>query len=94
MMWIDVASIATAPINSVDVVLQDEQVLANDMVVPAMRPDGSSVDLIGLPFKLSATPGAPGAAPPEPGQDNVAVLGEYLGLSADDVAALAAEGAI
>ncbi|MEX2617222.1 MAG: CoA transferase [Alphaproteobacteria bacterium] len=91
---IENAGIATAPINSVDTVLQDEQVLANDMVVPAMRPDGSSVDLIGLPFKLSGTPGAPGAAPPEPGQHNAEVFGDYLGLSAAEVAALAEEGAI
>jgi crotonobetainyl-CoA:carnitine CoA-transferase CaiB-like acyl-CoA transferase len=94
LVQIENAGIATAPINSLDQVLQDEQVLANDMVIPAKRPDGSTVDLLGLPFKLSGTPGTPGAAPPEPGQHNAEVLGEYLGMSAEQVAALAAEGAI
>jgi crotonobetainyl-CoA:carnitine CoA-transferase CaiB-like acyl-CoA transferase len=94
LVRIENAGIATAPINSLDQVLQDEQVLANDMVIPAQRPDGSTVDLLGLPFKLSGTPGHPGAAPPEPGQHNEEVLGAYLGLSPEEVAALAAEGAI
>lgn len=94
LVLIEKAGIATAPINSVDTVLQDEQVLANDMVVPATRPDGSTVDLLGLPFKLSATPGLTGAAPPEPGQHNEEVFADYLGLSPAEVAALADDGAI
>jgi crotonobetainyl-CoA:carnitine CoA-transferase CaiB-like acyl-CoA transferase len=90
----EAAGVATAPMNTIDQVFQDEQVLANDMVVPAKRPDGTTVDLLGLPFKLSGTPGNPGAAPPEPGQHNESVFGELLGLSADDVQALQNDGAI
>lgn len=88
------AGVPTAPMNRLDQVLQDEQVLANDMVVPAARPDGSTVDLLGLPFKLSGTPGKPGAAPPEPGQHNESVFGELLGLSPEEVQALKEAGAI
>lgn len=91
---IEEAGIATAPINSVDTALQDEQVLANDMVVSALRPDGTTVDLLGLPFKLSGTPGLPGTAPPEPGQHNEEVFGTLLGLSPEQVRALASEGTI
>ena len=80
--------------NRLDQVLQDEQVLANEMVIPAARPDGSTGNLLGLPFKLSGTPGQPGAAPPEPGQHNETVFAELLGLSKDDILALHAEGAI
>jgi len=95
--WTDrfeAAGVATAPMNRLDQVLQDEQVLANDMVVPAARPDGSTVDLLGLPFKLSGTPGKPGAAPPEPGQHNETVFAELLDLSQEDIQALKDAGAI
>jgi crotonobetainyl-CoA:carnitine CoA-transferase CaiB-like acyl-CoA transferase len=95
--WTDrfeAAGVATAPMNRLDQVLQDEQVLANDMVVPAARPDGSTVDLLGLPFKLSGTPGEPGAAPPEPGQHNETVFAELLDLSIEEIRALQDEGAI
>ncbi len=91
---LEAVGVATAPMNRLDQVLRDEQVLANDMVVPAAYPDGSTVDLLGLPFKLSGTPGEPGAAPPEPGQHNETVFAELLGLSNKDIRALKDEGAI
>jgi len=91
---LETAGVATAPMNRLDQVLQDEQVLANDMVVPAALPDGSTVNLLGLPFKLSGTPGQPGAAPPEPGQHNEMVLVEMLGLSPNEIRELQDEGAI
>ena len=91
---LETAGVATAPMNRLDQVLQDEQVLANDMVVPAALPDGSTVNLLGLPFKLSGTPGQPGAPPPEPGQHNEMVLVEMLGLSPNEIQALQDEGAI
>ena len=91
---LETAGVATAPMNRLDQVLQDEQVLANDMVVPAALPDGSTVNLLGLPFKLSGTPGKPGTAPPEPGQHNEMVLVEMLGLSPNEIQALQDEGAI
>ncbi|MBT5108278.1 MAG: CoA transferase [Rhodospirillaceae bacterium] len=95
--WIgrfEAAGVANAPMNTLEQVFQDEQVLANDMVVPAKRPDGTTVDLLGLPFKLSGTPGTPGDAPPETGQHNESVFAEFLGLSAADVKALKDDGAI
>ena len=79
--------------NRLDQVLQDEQVLANDMVVPAALPDGSTVNLLGLPFKLSGTPGQPGAAPPEPGQHNEEALSDW-GFSADEITSLKDAGAV
>ena len=91
---LEAAGCATAPINTLDVVLSDEQVLANDMVVESPTADGGSRRLLGLPFKLTETPGAAGAAPPSPGQHNRDVLGGQLGLSDDEIAALKAEGAI
>jgi len=91
---IEAAGLPVAPINTIDQVLNDPQVLANDMVVPSRTSDGQEVRLLGLPFKLSGTPGKPGAAPPRPGEHNVAVLGELLGMTEGDVRALEAGGAM
>ena len=86
--------VPSSPINTVDKVLTDPQVLANDMVVPATTADGTELKLLGLPFKLSGTPGKPGRAPPAIGEHNAEVLQEYLGLSAAQVAELKADGVL
>jgi crotonobetainyl-CoA:carnitine CoA-transferase CaiB-like acyl-CoA transferase len=95
--WVDVlarAGIACAPINTLDKVLVDQQVLANDMIVHAPTHDGRTIPLVGLPFKLSATPGRPGHAPPSLGQHTEPVLRRYLGLDANALADLRTAGAI
>jgi crotonobetainyl-CoA:carnitine CoA-transferase CaiB-like acyl-CoA transferase len=54
--------------------------------------------LEGVPFRMSATPPHTGGVlhrgPPCLGEDNESVLTEVLGMSASDVATLAAEGAL
>lgn len=95
--WIErleAAGVATAPINTVDKILADPQVWANHMVVECVNAEGESERLLGLPFKLTGTPGDPGAAPPKLGQHNDEVLGGLLGLAPDEIDSLRAEGAI
>ena len=64
--------------------------LGNDEVDP--------LPLEGVPFRMSATPPHTGGVlhrgPPRLGEDNETVLGEVLGMSENEVAALAAEGAL
>jgi crotonobetainyl-CoA:carnitine CoA-transferase CaiB-like acyl-CoA transferase len=64
--------------------------LGNDEVDP--------LPLEGVPFRMSATPPHTGGVlhrgPPRLGEDNETVLAEVLGMSGDEVAALAAEGAL
>lgn len=91
---LEAAGVATAPINTVDRVLADPQVLANNMVVDCPTPEGGVQKLIGLPFKLSETSGDPGAAPPTLGQHNEDVLMGDLGMNAAEVEALRKAGAI
>jgi crotonobetainyl-CoA:carnitine CoA-transferase CaiB-like acyl-CoA transferase len=91
---LEAAVVPSAPINTVDRVLNHPQVRANDMVVTAPTADGGSMDLLGIPVNMSATPGKVGAAPPSPGQHNVEVLGEMLGMSDTEVARLAEEGVL
>lgn len=91
---LEAAGVATAPINTVDRVLADPQTLANNMVVSCAAADGSTQDLLGLPFKLTGTPGDPGKAPPKLGEHSREVLRDLLGLDDARIDALAAEGAI
>ena len=91
---LETAGVATSPINTLRTVLSDPQTLANDMVVAAPDGAGGTRRLLGLPFKLSETRGAPGSAPPKQGADTEAVLRDVLGMTAAEIDALAAEGAI
>lgn len=91
---LEAAGVATAPINTVDKVLADPQVIANDMIVECVEDTGKTRKLLGLPFKLTATPGAPGAAPPRAGQHNRQILGDMLGMTAAEIDALEASGAL
>lgn len=92
MVALDAAGVPCSPIQRLDAALQDPQVLANDMVVTASHPDGRALKLVGLPFKLSVTPGATGGMPPAIGEHTEAVLRDWLGMNAGDVARLGAAG--
>lgn len=95
--WIerfDAAGAVAAPIHSMDQVFAQEQVKATGMIVHAKDRDGSTVDLVGPPFKLSETPPEPGDAPPHLGEHTEAVLRDDLGLTDAEIAALREAGAI
>jgi len=91
---LEAAGVATSPINTIDRILADPQVLANEMVVDCPTPEGENRRLLGLPFKLTGTPGAPGAAPPKVGQHSREILSGDLGYSDAEIEALAKAGAI
>lgn len=88
--------VSGAPVNTVDQVFADPQVLARQMKVRLPHPvaAGGAVDLPGSPFKLSETPGRPRSAPPTLGQHTAEVLAEVAGLSTAEIADLAAAGVI
>ena len=84
------------PVNNIDQVFQDPQVLFRGMKVSMPHPlsGKGTVDLIGNPIKLSETPVDYHLAPPICGQHTDAVLREMLHLSDDDLAALRAKKVI
>jgi len=91
--WIqrfEAANAVAAPIHTVDQVFEQEQVKANGLLVTAPDPDArdGTLRMVGTPFKLSGTPGTPGAAPPRVGEHTDAILREELGLSNAEIAAL------
>ncbi|HSD09429.1 MAG TPA: CoA transferase [Candidatus Binatia bacterium] len=77
-----------SPVQSVNELPDDPQVKANDYVVDFDHPAFGTIQMIGMPFQLSATPGRIRSAAPEFGQHTEEILTQDLGLSWDEVAAL------
>jgi crotonobetainyl-CoA:carnitine CoA-transferase CaiB-like acyl-CoA transferase len=83
------------PVLGLDEALDSELVKAREMVVSLSQPGATRpVRLLGLPIKLSRTPGDPARAPgPALGEHTDEVLAQ-AGFDADEIAALRAGGAV
>ena len=81
------------PVLGVDEALDSELVRAREMVVELEQPGAGPVRLLGVPVKLSRTPGAPAGPGPALGEHTEEVLGS-LGYSPGEVAALLESGAV
>jgi crotonobetainyl-CoA:carnitine CoA-transferase CaiB-like acyl-CoA transferase len=71
------AGVPCGPINSIAQVLEDPHALARDMVVELEHPKAGRTRAIGLPIKLSATPGKVARPAPLFGQHTREVLAEF-----------------
>ena len=74
-------------------VYSDPQVLARDMVVEIEHPTAGRIRNIGIPVKLSETPGAIRRPPPTLGQHTDEVLAEF-GYANEDITALRDGGVV
>jgi formyl-CoA transferase/CoA:oxalate CoA-transferase len=83
--------IPAAPVNRLDQAFADPQARAREMVVELDHPVAGRHRVLGVPVKLSATPGAVRAAAPAYGQHTEEVLGT-LGYGAEEIRALQAPG--
>ncbi len=93
---LDAAGVPAGPVLSIADIAADPQFQARGMIarIPDERlPEGAAV-LPGVVPRLSATPGAIRHAGGERDRDTAAVLSDLLGLDADEVARLAAQGVI
>jgi alpha-methylacyl-CoA racemase len=93
--WSDFASrhdCCLEPVLDLDEALGSELVRAREMVVPMEQPGADGVRLLGVPVKLSRTPGAPAGPGPALGEHTREVLA-WLGYSSDEVEALFESGA-
>ena len=72
--------VPSGPINTYAEALADPHALARNMVVDLVHPGAGAIKALGVPVKLSDTPGAVDRAAPVLGQDNAAILTE-LGYS-------------
>lgn len=87
------AGVPCGPVNDIPAMVRDPQVAARQMLQPARHPTLGEVLLPGEPLKLAEVE-PPAAWVAEPGQDNAAVYGEWLGVGADEVAAWANAGVV
>jgi CoA:oxalate CoA-transferase len=96
--WISLlesAGIPCGPINTVDKVVSDPQVLARNMIVEVEHPVAGKLKMAGCPIKLSAVSGGEIRRPaPLLGQHTTEVLSRYLGMSMDDVEQLKVQGIV
>ena len=88
------AGIPCGPINTLDEVFDNPQVLAREMKINLPHPDAGQVALVGSPIKLSATPVQYASAPPLLGQHTEQVLRELLHYDEEKIAQLRAQGVI
>ena len=87
------AGVPTGPLNDLSQVYEDPQVLARDMVVELDHPTAGPTRNIGLPIKLSETPGRVDRPAPTLGQHTDEVLAEF-GYARDEIAALREGGVV
>ena len=95
--WIERLTAAGVPCGSVrDIgeLFGDPQLRARDMVASVQHETIGSMDVLGVPVKLSATPGSVRTPPPRLGEHTAAVLAHDLGLGADAIATLREQRAI
>jgi crotonobetainyl-CoA:carnitine CoA-transferase CaiB-like acyl-CoA transferase len=81
-------------INTIDQVVRHPQVTARGMIVETDHPTAGTVRMVGVPVRLSETPGAVREPAPTLGQHTDEVLRAWLGLTDEEIAALHAARAI
>lgn len=92
--WIEALEaegIPAGPVNAIDQVFADPQVLHREMVLEEEHPTVGRHRLLGIPVKLSLTPGRVRAPAPTLGQHTEEIL-PRLGYSAEELAAFRREG--
>ena len=94
--WLDLldrAGVVAGPIYNMEQVYRDPQVLAREMLVDTYDPDLGTIHNIGVPVKLSATPGSIRRRAPALGEHSAEVLLEH-GFTKTEVESLLSEGVI
>ncbi len=88
------AGIPMGAINTLDTIVDHPQVKARGMIVECEHPVAGKVRMVGVPVRLSETPGAIRAPAPLLGQHTDTVLRERLGLSDAEIEGLRRAGAV
>ncbi|VWC74561.1 L-carnitine dehydratase/bile acid-inducible protein F [Burkholderia lata] len=95
--WIgalEAAGVPCGPINDLDEVFDNEQVVARGMQVSLPHPSGADAKLVRNPIRMSATPPDARTAPPLLGAQTDDVLRDMLGYDDAKIATLRAKQAI
>ncbi|MBB2497355.1 CaiB/BaiF CoA transferase family protein [Aquipseudomonas ullengensis] len=86
--YLNANTVSCGPINDMQDLEQDPHVIEREMVVVQEHPLNGTVRSAASPMRFSATPVRYKQAPPAIGEHTDAVLGEWLGLSAERIAEL------
>lgn len=95
--WVDALKSDGVPCGSVRAVseaLEDRQLDARSMIETIEHVSAGTIRVLGVPIKLSDTPGSVRSAPPALGQHTDQILQEDCGLSATEIEALRASRTI
>jgi crotonobetainyl-CoA:carnitine CoA-transferase CaiB-like acyl-CoA transferase len=83
-----------APVNEIDDLVNDPQVIANEYLVDFDHPLFGRIKYPGIPVKFTKTPGSIRGGSPEFGQHTEEVLTELLGYSWEEITQLREQGII
>jgi crotonobetainyl-CoA:carnitine CoA-transferase CaiB-like acyl-CoA transferase len=84
----DERELIVTPVNSISDLKNDPQVIANEYIVDFDHPTLGAIKVVGVPIKLSKTPGSIRLPAPEFGQHTEEVLIDVLGYSWEEIAKL------
>ncbi len=87
------ADVLTAPINEVEDVIKDPQILHNRMIVPVQHPQLGRIDVTGIPIRFHGTPCEVRKHPPMQGEHTRELLAE-LGYAAGEIDSLLGAGIV
>ena len=92
---LDAAAVPCSRVNSVKDIFEDEHMRVRENLIPVPGPDGRMLWMPGIVPKLSLTPGrVTSAGPAMVGAHNEEIYCGRLGLTKDDLAALARKGIV
>ena len=87
------AGVPCGPVRTVDEALDDVQLAARGMIERLAHPTAGEIAVLGVPIKLSATPGGVREPPPTLGEHTDTVLRE-IGLTGEEIASLRQSGVV
>ena len=94
LIILESVDIPCGPIQSVDQVMEDPQILSRNMILTMMHPIAGPIKMSGSPIKLSETPPVVNRNAPELGEHTDHILRKLLDASIEDLAQWRADGAI
>jgi crotonobetainyl-CoA:carnitine CoA-transferase CaiB-like acyl-CoA transferase len=82
-----------APVNDLDHVVLDPQVVHNGILTTLDHPTAGPIRVVGSPVRFSATPSSVRAVPPELGEHTALICREVLGMSDHEISEARERGA-
>ena len=80
--------IPCGPVNNIDQVASDPQILAREMIIDVQHPDAGKFKVVNTPFKFSRTPYRAERASPDLGEHTEDILGQLLGMTHKEISEL------